>query len=187
MTAPMGTYNEIDAVEGYGSFEMSDEAIRPFGPAGRVFVPGGLNKATLNTPKGPATLNLPAPVPTLTQFRALEQAVNNNNQRVTTELTRLRSEIAARNQQGIGGIGMMPLLFGLMAKNRFDTHVHEEDGNAPLPARDGGDSFTSFLPLLLLLQPGLLGGVAGSRTPGSGSQDAISPLLLMLVLTKFLK
>jgi hypothetical protein len=185
MTAPMG-YNEIDAVEGFGTFESSEEAIRPFGPAGRVFVRGGLSTATLNTPKGPATLNLPSPVPTLPQFRALEQAVNTNNQRVTAELARLSREVAARSQQGIGGIGMMPLLIGLMAKNRFDNHVHEEDGSKPLAAADGGDSFSAFLPLLLL-QPGLLGGLGGSRTSGSGSQDAISPLLMILLLTKFLK
>ena len=84
MTAPMG-YNEIDGVEEFGTFQMADEATRPFGPAGRVFVRGGLSSATLNTPKGPATLNLPSPVPTLAQFRLLEQAVNVNNQRVTVE------------------------------------------------------------------------------------------------------
>jgi len=41
-----------------------------------VFAPGGLVSATLHTPKGPAKLNLPSPVPTLTQFRTLEQALN---------------------------------------------------------------------------------------------------------------
>jgi len=183
MTAPMGGYNEIDAVEGYGSFEMADEATRPFGPAGRVFVRGGLSSATLNTPKGPATLNLPSPVPTLAQFRLLENAVNANNQRVTVELARLSREVAGGRSQGIG---MMPLLIGLMAKNRFDTHVHPGE-NEPPSAADGSDSgFSAFLPLLLL-QPGLLGGLNGSRTSASGTQDSISPLLMAFVLMKFIK
>jgi hypothetical protein len=182
MTAPIGGYNEVEAVEGLDSFEMADEATRPFGPAGRVFVRGGLSSATLHTPKGPATLNLPSPVPTLAQFRALEQAVNANNQRITAELARLRSQVSASPQQGIG---MMPLLFGLIAKNRFDTHVHETGGSPPVPATNGDSGFGMLLPLLLF-QPGILGS-GGSRAPGSGQQDAISPLLMVLVLSKFLK
>ena len=186
MTAPFEGYNEVDAVEGYDNFESTDEATRPFGPAGRVFVRGGLSSATLHTPKGPATLNLPSPVPTLVQFRALEQAVNANNQRISADLARLSRQVAAgRGQQGIMGMGMMPLLIGLMAKNRFDTHVHPDNDEPPSPAGDGGDSFSAFLPLLLL-QPGLLGGLGGSRT-ASGTQDAMSPLLMAFVLTKFLK
>ena len=82
---------------------------------------------------------------------------------------------------------MMPLLLiGMMAKNRFDNHVHEENGEPPTKAADGGDGISAFLPLLLL-QPNLLGSLTGSRTSASGGQDAISPLLMMLVLTKFLK
>jgi hypothetical protein len=186
MTAPMG-YNEIDAVEGFGSFETSEEAIRPFGPAGRVFVRGGLSTATLNTPKGPATLNLPSPVPTLPQFRALEQAVNTNNQRVTAQLAQLSRQVAARSQQGgIGGIGIMPLLIGLMAKKRFDTHVHAENNEPPTTAAGGDSGFSAFLPFLLL-QPGLLGGQGGSAASASGGQDAMSPLLMILLLTQFLK
>lgn len=184
MTAPtMEAFSEVSGVEGFDSFETTGEAFRPFGPAGRVFVGGQpLQKATLITPKGPASLNLPAPVPTLTQFRALEQAVNANNQRVTAELARLSRDVATRNQQGIG---IMPLLIGLMAKNRFDTHIHETDGNPPLPAAGGGDSFSLLLPLLLL-QPGLLG-LGGAGTSASGSQGAISPLLMMLLFMKFFK
>lgn len=181
MTAPMGGYNEIDPVEGYGTFEMADEATRPFGPAGRVFVRGGLSSATLNTPKGPATLNLPSPVPTLAQFRLLEQAVNVNNQRVTAELARL-SAASGRGQ----GIGMMPLLIGLMAKNRFDTHVHPGENEPPSAAEGDSSGFSAFLPLLLL-QPGLLGGLGGSRTSASSTQDSISPLLMAFVLMKFIK
>lgn len=186
MTAPMEGYNEVDAVEGFDNFESTDEATRPFGPAGRVFVRGGLSSATLHTPKGPATLNLPSPVPTLVQFRALEQAVNANNQRVTAELARLGREVVARRgQQGIMGMGMMPLLIGLMAKNRFDTHTHPDSGEPPSPAADAGDSFSAFLPLLLL-QPNLLG-LGGSRTTTSGTQDGLSPLITAFVLAKFLK
>jgi hypothetical protein len=186
MTAPMEGYYEVDAVEGFDNFETTEEATRPFGPAGRVFVRGGLSSATLHTPKGPAKLNLPSPVPTLAQFRALEQAVNANNQRITAQLAQLSRQVAARGQQGIGGIGIMPLLIGLMAKDRFDKHVHPENNKPPSAADSGDSGFSGFLPLLLL-QPGLLGGLGGSRTSASGSQDAISPLLMMLVLTKFLK
>jgi len=155
---------------------------------GRYAYPGGLISATLNTPKGPAKLNLPAAVSTLAQFRALEQAVNQNNQRVNAQLAQLNRQIAARSQQGIGGIGMMPLLIGLMAKKRFDTHVHEDKGQGkPAAAADAGDSgFTSLLPLLLL-QPGLLGGQGGSGASASVGQDGMSPLLMMLLVTQVFK
>jgi len=183
MTAPAGTYSEVDAVEGFDNFEMTDEAARPFGPANRVFTPGGLSSATLHTPKGPATLNLPSPVPTLNQFRSLEQAVNTNNQRVTAELAQLRRLIATRPAQQ--GIGMMPLLIGLMAKNRFDTHSHPGN-NEPPSASTGGDSSFSMLLPLLLLQPGLLGQITGGTRTTSNGQDAISPLLLAFVFARFM-
>lgn len=187
MTAPVEGYYEIDPVEGFDNYGTAAEATRPLGMGGRVFVRGGgLSSATLNTPRGPAQLNLPSAVSTLAQFRALEQVVNANNQRLTAQLAQLSRQVAARSQQGIGGIGMLPVLIGLMAKDRFDKHVHEEDGDPPLAAADGGDSFSGFLPLLLL-QPGLLGGLGGSGTSAPGSQDAISPLLTAFVLMKFLK
>jgi hypothetical protein len=185
MTAPAGFYNEIDSVEGFDNFETTYEVTRDH-RTGAVRIPGGLVSATLNTPKGPAKLNLPAAVPTLTQYRTLEQVVNANNQRITAQLAHLTRQVAASSQQGIGGIGMMPLLMGLMAKKRFDSHVHEAEGAPPLPAAGGGDSFSSLLPLLLL-QPNLLGGLGGSGTSASGSQDAMSPLLTMFVLMNFLE
>jgi hypothetical protein len=187
MTASAGYYNEIDAIEGFDNFEMTNEVVRDH-RTGAVRVPGGLISATLNTPKGPAKLNLPAPVSTLAQFRTLEQVVNTNNQRVNAQLAQLSRQVAARSQQGIGGIGMMPLLIGLMAKKRFDTHVHEDKGQGkPAAAADAGDSgFSAFLPFLLL-QPGLLGGQGGSGVSAPGGQDGMSPLLMMLLVTEILK
>ena len=90
MTTFAEGYDEVESFESF-DFESADEAARPFRPGGRVFAPGGLSSATLHTPKGPAKLNLPSPVPTLTQFRTLEQALNANTQRVNAvqnELTR---------------------------------------------------------------------------------------------------
>ena len=144
----------------------------------RVFVRGGLSSATLHTPKGPATLNLPSPVPTLVQFRALEQAVNANNQRISADLAGYPAGGRGAGPAGHHGDGDDAAAIGLMAKNRFDTHVHPDNDDPPSPAGDGGDSFSAFLPLLLL-QPGLLGGLGGSRT-ASGTQDAMSPLLMAL-------
>jgi hypothetical protein len=184
MTASAGYYNEIDAIEGFDNFEMTEEVVRDH-RTGSVRVPGGLITATLTTPKGPAKLNLPAPVSTLAQFRALEQVVNTNNQRVNAQLAQLSRQVAARSQQGLAGIGMMPLLLvGMMAKNRFDHHVHVKDGPEPISAN--GDSFSAFLPLLLL-QPNLLGSLTGSASSAPGSQEGISPLIMMLVLSKVLK
>ncbi len=58
MTATAGYYNEIDAIEGFDNFEMTDEVVRDH-RTGSVHVRGGLLTATLQTPKGPAKLNLP--------------------------------------------------------------------------------------------------------------------------------
>ena len=86
---------------------------------------------------------------------------------------------------------MMPLLIGLMAKNRFDTHTHPGSNLPPLDASDtngtgsGFGGMSAFLPLLLL-QPGLLG-VGGSRGSSSNNQDSISPLLMAFVLMQVLK
>lgn len=189
MTAPMEGYDEVDAIEGFDDFESAGEATFPFRPGGRVFVPGGLSTATLHTPKGSAKLNLPSPVPTLTQFRTLEQALNANTQRVNaiqTDLGRVRRELALRRRDPQGQ-STMSLLFTLIGqkKLREDIEGHTHVGNnaaAVLPAGSGGGS-SSILPLLLL-QPGMFG-QSNAGSPSSGTQDAMSPLLMMVMLDLF--
>ena len=187
MTAPADLYQEVDAFESFDGLEFADEAKSAFMPGRRVFVPGGIASATLHTPKGPAKLNLPSPVPTLAQFRSLEQALNSVTQRLNatnTQLLQVRRELAARKveQFGSGTTGMFLSLF-MQKKLRDDLEGHTHTGNntpPTLPA--GGGKLDSLLPILLL-QPGIFGGAASPGTAASGgTQESILPLILMMVL-----
>jgi hypothetical protein len=177
---------EVDEGEFFEDFEMTDEAKLGFRPARRVSVPGtGLTSATLNTPKGPARLNLPAALTTVTQFRQLEAALNAQTQRVNSmqaELVRVRRELAARrrDQTGQGPMGLLfPLLLQKKLRDDLEGHTHSADNTTPtFPAGSGG-GFSSLLPLLLL-SPGILGGAPATGS-ASTSQDAMSPLLLLLL------
>jgi hypothetical protein len=173
MNGSTETYDEVEAVEGFDDVESMGEAT-PLRPGRRVFAPGGLSTATLNTPRGPAKLSLPSPVPTLAQFRTLERAVNANTQRVNavqTELARVRRELALRPRdlQGQSPIFLF-LLLRLLER----------------PTAGSSSGLASFLPILLLM-PGLFGqftGGSSSGTQSSGTQDAMSPLLWLVLLDR---
>lgn len=167
--------------------EFADEASRTrFRPG---LIPGALSSATLNTPRGPATLNLPAPVATLAQFRALEQTVNATTQRVNgvqMGLARLNRELAARRrEQDRQATTMLLLSFLTVRRLREDFlgHTHGSEGKVVLPATtSGSSSLGSLLPLLILLQPNFLG---QSTTSSDGSMGGLSPILLLLLLDVF--
>jgi hypothetical protein len=192
MTAPADFYQEVDPFESYDGLEFADEAKLPFMPGRRVFVPGGLTSATLNTPKGPAKLNLPAPVPTLAQFRSLEQALNSVTQRLNatnSQLLQVRREAATRKTDQSGMMSMLiPFIMQRKLRSDLDEHTHATDGAKPtFPT--GGGKLDSLLPLLLL-QPNLLGGAMGGATggtPAGGSSDSISPLIQMMLIMEFIK
>jgi len=177
----MEGYDEVDTVEGFDDFESTDEATSAFRPGRRVFSPGGLSTATLQTPRGTAKLNLPSAVPTLSQFRKNEQALNATIQRlngVQTELARVRRELALRPRDQ--GQNFLPLMLTLKLSADLKGHTHVgSNAAAVLPSSGGG--FSSFLPFLLL-QPGLFGGAGSSSgNQPSGAQDAMSPLLMMVM------
>lgn len=183
MNASAEGYDQVDPIESYSDLDFTDEALglRPRG----VFVPGGLSSATLHTPKGPARLNLPAPVPTLAQFRALEQRVNATN----AELVRLRRELAIRRREP-QGMGFAGVLFAMMGQRKLredlQGHTHTVAGPAVLPTTSSSSSkFSSLLPFLLL-QPGIFGGSPGSGSQPIGGAEAMSPLLLMFLLPEIL-
>jgi hypothetical protein len=189
MTAYAEAY-EVDESEFFEDFETTDEARLGFRPARRVSVPGtGLTSATLNTPKGPARLNLPAALTTVTQFRQLEAALNAQTQRVNSmqaELVRVRRELAARRRDQLGQ-GSGSLLFPLLLQNKLraelEGHTHSSNNAKPtLPTAPGG-GFSSLLPLLLL-SPGILGGTPATGS-SSTSQETMSPLLLLLLFSDF--
>ena len=61
----------------------------------------------------------------------------------------------------------------------LESHTHDATtGVAKVPG--GGSKLDSLLPLLLL-QPNLFGGAMGGQST-AGGQDAISPLMLLLLL-----
>jgi hypothetical protein len=183
MTTFAEGYDEVESFESF-DFESADEAARPLRPGGRVFAPGGLSSATLHTPKGPAKLNLPSPVPTLAQFRTLEQALNANTQRVNAvqnELTRVRRELALRRQDPQSQNTMSMFLL-LKLSQDFKKHTHAAIDQPPKVSADSS-GFSSFLPLMML-QPGMFG-QAGAGSSSSGIQDAMSPLMLMVLMEAF--
>jgi hypothetical protein len=192
----MSAYSEnYDVEESMFEDFSSDELSLPafLRPGKKISVPGaGLVSATLNTPKGPAKLNLPAAVPTQTQFRQLESAVNAQTQRINAvqaELARVRRELAVRRreQAGFGSTSMlMPLLMQKKLREDLEGHTHVGNSAAPVMPASSGSSLSSMLPLLLMM-PGMFGGsssAGGSNTTASGSEsaDAMSPLMMMILL-----
>ena len=190
----MSAYSESYDVEesSFEEFDSGDELSWPsiLKPGKKVSVPGaGLLSATLNTPKGPAKLNLPTAVPTQTQFRQLESALNGQTQRlnaVQAELGKVRRElvIRRREQQGMGSSSMMsmlmPLLMNKKLKEELHGHTHAGSTAAAVMPASSSDAFSSLLPLLILA-PGMLGGstttAASSREP-----DAFSNPIVMMIL-----
>lgn len=183
---PDQAYEDFETIEEFEDQEFSDEAVIRSRPGRRVFVPGGLSSATLNTPRGPAKLNLPAPLATLAQFRALERVVNTHTEQLNgtrAELARVRRELALRrrDQAGMGSSGLLlTLLSQRQARDELEGHTHQgSTAAAVLPA--SGSSLSFMLPLLLL-SPGILsGGQTASAGQPSAGQDGVSPLLLAML------
>ena len=185
----MSAYSESYDVE-ESMFEdfSSDELTLPgfLRPGKKISVPGaGLVSATLNTPKGPAKLNLPAAVPTQTQFRQLESAVNAQTQRINAlqaELVKVRRElvIRRREQAGLGSSNMlMPLLMQKKLREDLEGHTHVGAAAAAVMPATSGGSLSSMLPLLFMM-PGMFGG-QNTTASKEESQDAMSPLMMMIL------
>jgi outer membrane murein-binding lipoprotein Lpp len=194
MTAP----EAFDETESYGNYEdfefASEAAVRDHRRAApRIFVPGGVSSATLNTPKGPAKLNLPSAVATLQQYRALEQTVNATNARLsaaTADLARVRQELALRRRDSNGqGGGMMSLMFPLLMQKQLredlEGHTHVGSTAPAVIAGGSGSSFSTFLPLMLM-QPNMFG-QSGSGSQASGAQDGMSQMMMMFVMMELFR
>lgn len=188
---------DVESSEFLDEAAFSDEATRR--PGRPVFAPGGFASATLQTPRGPAKLNLPAPVATLTQLRTLEAAVNANTRRLNTvqaDLIRAKRELALRRRDQQGQDPTM-LLFVLLSQSQFrkefDGHTHTVaipgDGSATTsaPPPSSKSSFSSILPLLILM-PNLFGGSQGSPSTGSqGGFMGMSPILMFFLFQELFK
>ena len=184
MSAYSDSYDGEESVfEDFSSDEFSLAGL--LRPGKKISVPGaGLVSATLNTPKGPARLSLPAAVATQTQFRQLESAVNAQTHRlnaVQAELAKMRRELLARRreQAGLGSTSMlMPLLLQKKLRDDLDGHTHNTAGSAVMPTTSGS-SLSAMLPLLFMM-PGMFGG-SNTAASGAESPDAMSPLLMMIL------
>jgi hypothetical protein len=188
MTAFAEAYEaDYEFSESFDEMELTEEAVRGrFRPAKKVFFPGALSSATLHTPKGPATLNLPSPVPTLTQFRSLEQTVNGTSARlnaVQTALARITREVGARRRDPSGQSNMMMMMFSLLGQKKLRDdlagHTHTgSDAKAVLPATSSSSSsLTSILPFILLMQPNAFGGSAAGQD--NNAMGGLLPILLI--------
>ena len=187
-------YEETESYSNYEDFEFASEAaVRDHrrGQPPRIFVPGGVSSATLTTPKGPAKLNFPAAVPTLQQYRTLEQAVSSTNARLSAaaaDLARMRQELVAQRQGGQGG--MMSMMFPLMMQRQLredlegHTHTGGGTGAAVMPT-SSGSSFSTLLPLMMM-QPGMFGG-SGVGSGASGGQDGMSQMMMMFVMMEIFR
>src|SRR5688572_6723581 len=188
MTAVAEAYEaDYEFSESFDEMELTEEAVRGrFRPAKKVFFPGALSSATLHTPKGPATLNLPSPVPTLTQFRSLEQTVNGTTARlnaVQTALARITREVSARRRDQSGGQSMMMMMFALLGQKKLRDdlagHTHTgSDAKAVLPTTSSSSSLTSILPFILLMQPNVFGGSTASGQDNN-AMGGLLPILLI--------
>lgn len=191
---------DVESSEFLDEAAFSDEAARR--PGRPVFTRGGFASATLQTPRGPARLNLPAPVATLTQLRTLENAVNANTRRLNTmqaDLVRVRRELAVRRRDQQGQ-GPSMLLFMLLSqsqfKKEFDSHTHGVAGittgtgsvTTSAPAASAGkSSFSSILPLLILM-PGIFGGnQASASTGGQDGFMGMPPILMFFLFQELFK
>jgi hypothetical protein len=188
MTAFAEAYEaDYEFSESFDEMELTEEAVRGrFRPAKKVFFPGALSSATLHTPKGPATLNLPSPVPTLTQFRSLEQTVNGTSARlnaVQTALARITREVGARRRDPSGQSNMMMMMFSLLGQKKLRDdlagHTHTgSDAKAVLPTTSSSSSsLTSILPFILLMQPNAFGGSAAGQD--NNAMGGLLPILLI--------
>ncbi len=193
MTAP-NMFEETESYSNYEDFEFASEAaVRDHrrGQPPRIFVPGGVSSATLTTPKGPAKLNFPAAVPTLQQYRTLEQAVSSTNARLSAaaaDLARMRQELAAQRQGGQGG--MMSMMFPLMMQRQLredlEGHTHASGGaGAAVMPTSGSSSFSTLLPFIMM-QPGMFGG-SGAGSGASGGQDGMSQMMMMFVMMEIFR
>jgi hypothetical protein len=191
MTAP-NMFEETESYSNYEDFEFASEAaVRDHrrGQPPRIFVPGGVSSATLTTPKGPAKLSFPAAVPTLQQYRTLEQAVSSTNARLsaaTADLARMRQELAAQRQGGQGGMMsmMFPLLMQRQLREDLEGHVHGASGTAVMPT-SSSSNFSTLLPLMMM-QPGMFGG-SGAGSGTSGGQDGMSQMMMIFVMMEIFR
>jgi hypothetical protein len=180
-------FEDTGSYSNYEDFEFASEAtVRDHrgGQPPRFFVPGGVSSATLTTPKGPAKLNFPAAVPTLQQYRTLEQAVNSTNARLSTaiaDLARMRQELAAQRQVGQGGMMsmMVPLMMQMQLQQDLEDHTHG-NSNDPAVIPSSSNNFSMLLPLMMM-QPGTFGG-ASAGGGGSGGQDSTSQMMTMMMM-----
>jgi hypothetical protein len=186
-------FEDTESYANYEDFEFASEAaVRDHrtGQPPRIFVPGGVSSATLNTPKGPAKLSFPAAVPTLQQYRTLEQAVSSTNARLsaaTADLARMRQELAAQRQGGQGGIMsmMLPLIMQRQLREDLEGHTHPvATGPAKMPT-SSSNSFSTLLPFIMM-QPGMFGGY-GVGSGASGGQDGMSQIMMMFVMMEIFR
>jgi hypothetical protein len=185
MNGSMEGYDEVEAIEGFDDFESTGEArFRPgIRPGRTVVAPGVVRTAQLDTPRGRATLTMPAPVVTLAAHQALVQAVNANTQQINNVLAHVRREIALRPRDQ--GQNMLPLILTLKLQQDLKGHTHTGNNIPPTFPTTSGGGLSSGLPLILLFMPGLFGqftGGSSSGTQSSGTQDAMSPLLMLVLL-----
>jgi len=121
------------------------------------------------------------------QFRALEQAVNAQGQRlnaVTAELASVRRDIMRRTEQGASSTSfILPLLMFRKLSDELEGHTHAAAGNAVLPTSTTGTA-SGFLPLMFLM-PGLFGG-SGTSGATPGGSDSLNPFLLVMLLGELL-
>lgn len=161
-------------------------------PLRRVRAGGsGVATARLSTPRGNATLKLPSRVPTLKQFKGLEQAVNRNASRLNTtqkDIGSLRKRVAsvvtdvakdvAKLKKEQKDQSTQSLLFSMMFQQQLQSqlasHHHPDAGGPPVggsttPQALGGSSQAmAMMPLMLM--------------GGDGGDDMVMMMMMMTMM-----
>jgi hypothetical protein len=168
---------DFDDDDGFESVENdfidSDEASRKsrsalkfrgkgFKPKTSTFVGQGIQNATLNTPRGNATLKLPEAATPLTVFQRHAAETKKNFTQVSSDIAVARKAIEVESKARVADVNRLTAQITRLKK---DSKSHS--------------SMATMMPLLLMQQ---IDRRVSSLHPGSGSNPMMSMLPMMLMM-----
>lgn len=187
-----GLFNPVGAIAGTVANKLFQGRARRQ-PIRRTYSRGGgVASARLTTPRGSATLRLPAPVPTLDQFRRLETVVNQHATRLNStqsDIGSLRARVAsvvtdvaksvakARAEQKSQNTTnmMMSMLTQQSVQRDLEAHFHTGDNLAPSGSGATPAAIGARNNMALMLLPLMMG-------DGFGSDDNSMMTMMMMML-----
>lgn len=194
-----------------GMFGRSPQ--RPPLPRIRSGVQGrGIDRATLNTPKGSAVLNLPEKVVTVEEFKktteGLQAAINRNTDRLNTVtkdvqtagdritaasagLARMQAEQKRQRKQA-GSQSMMNMMIGLMTQQQLQRKLDEHTHAVTLPNPPVAGTLPTTTSsktsddnsMLMMLPMMMMGQGEGGSASGGDDNNMMMMAMMMMVMNK---